>query len=170
MKAYTGIGSRRTPLDILNQMSLIAESLQNTYVLRSGHAPGADIAFEDGISTNHKEIFIPWKGFNGSSSPLYNQPAESFYIASQLHPNWKNLKESVKKLMARNVQQVLGLELNNPSKFVICWTPDACMSHKSRSKDTGGTGLAISVADNNNIPIINMKYKLWIDLFEEIIK
>lgn len=167
MHAYAGIGSRQSPSEICQLMTIIAGALQNEFILRSGSAPGADEAFEKGVTNNNKEIYIPWKGFAGNDSQLYTQSDEAFYIASQYHPNWKNLKESVKKLMARNVHQVLGKDLKSPVYFVLTWTPDGCESHKTRSQKTGGTGQAISIASENDIPIFNMKNIIWSDRLEE---
>ena len=39
-------------------------------------------------------------------------------------------------------QQVLGLDLKTPSKFLICWTPEG--------KEKGGTATAIKLAIINN--------------------
>ena len=90
-------------------------------------------------------------------------------LTSKYHPNWKNLKEYVKILMARNANQVLGNDLITPSEFVLCWTPDGAESPKQRSRDTGGTGQAISIAYDHGIPVINMKNPLWIERLEQII-
>lgn len=49
MKIYAGIGSRKTPKKILEQMRNISSFLaKEGYTLRSGGADGADSAFEDG--------------------------------------------------------------------------------------------------------------------------
>lgn len=168
MKYYSGIGSRQTPPDILALMTKIATILQDKYTLRSGHAPGADLAFENGCTNGNMEIYIPWKGFGGSKSLLYTHNDEAMKIASEFHPNWKNLKSSVRNLMARNVHQILGKDLQTPTNFVLCWTPDGCESHKTRSPKTGGTGQAISIASTNEIEVINMKTFLWKERFEEI--
>lgn len=144
---YTGVGSRETPQDIYILMSKIAQKLSEMgYTLRSGGADGADLAFESGATK--KEIYLPWKGFNDSNSQLYNIPDEAFEIASRIHPAWDKLKQGGKKLHARNILQVLGMTLDNPSKFLICWTP--------KGKDTGGTRTAIVLAREYNIPIINL--------------
>lgn len=169
LEAYSGIGSRETPAIVLNKMTVISGILQDKLIMRSGHAPGADSAFEAGVTNGNCEIYIPWKGFAGSKSELYTQSEEAFYIASQYHPNWKNLKEAVKKLMARNVHQVLGKDLKSPAAFVLCWTQDGCESHKTRSQRTGGTGQAISIASENDIPVINMKNIIWTDRLDEIL-
>lgn len=71
--AWAGIGSRETPADVRADMAFIAGRLaMRGFVLRSGGAGGADLAFEKGLSAGHqKEIFLPWKGFNGSTSPFF---------------------------------------------------------------------------------------------------
>ena len=153
---YTGIGSRETPTEILNIMNLVAIKLQNLgYILRSGGAPGADLAFEEGIS--NKDIYIPWRGFNGSKSSLINQLPKAFELASEHHPAWNRLTEPVRKLMARNAHQVLGHNLDIKSKFVICWTPDGAQSSSERTSRTGGTGLAISLASSLGIKVFNLQ-------------
>jgi len=48
-KFYTGIGSRKTPYQVQQQMQRIAQFLaKKGYTLRSGSANGADSAFEEG--------------------------------------------------------------------------------------------------------------------------
>lgn len=130
---YTGIGSRNTPEDILELMSKIAKKLETLgYTLRSGGANGADKAFENGVE-NLKEIYLPWKNFNNNNSEFFNVSDKARDLASKFHPNWSNLKFSVKNLMGRNAYQVLGYNLDKKSEFVICWTPDGCESNKTRS-------------------------------------
>lgn len=159
---YAGVGSRRTPENILQDMTFIAKKLEEKgYDLRSGGADGADKAFEAGAGVQ-KQIFVPWDGFNGIKQ-LYKIPDKAFEIAQQNHPAWNNLSQAIKCLMARNVQQVLGAYLQQPCEFVICWTPDGAFHDKQRSMVTGGTGLAISVASKNGIPVFNIKRKVHHD-------
>lgn len=147
-KYYTGIGSRQTPVDVLTHMTNLSKFLEKfNYVLRSGGASGADSAFEKGVNYT-KEIYLPWKGFNGNDSLKYNLSDESYNIAKNFHPNWSSLSPGAKKLHARNVYQVLGKNLDNPSDFVICWTPDG--------KDSGGTGQALRIAKHYNVKIYNL--------------
>src|SRR5678815_2257413 len=70
---YTGVGSRSTPPEVLAIMTKLAYRLEkNGLMLRSGGAEGADSAFERGVSEDeNKEIFLPWRGFNGNMSGLY---------------------------------------------------------------------------------------------------
>ena len=169
-KYYTGIGSRETPPEILSLMKEIAEQLREKgYILRSGGADGADRAFES-KAKKQKEIYLPWKGFNNSKSNLYNLSEEAFELAEKLHPGWKYLKRGARKLMARNCYQVLGEDLETPSEFVVCWTPDGCETHTDRKSKTGGTGQAISLADLADIPVYNLANEASIDKINEFIK
>lgn len=157
MKYYTGIGSRETPPGICAEMLSTAIWLANKdFVLRSGHAPGADMAFEKGAEFGKKEIYIPWQKFNGAGMDMLH----SHYIVpdfnddwikesvDNFHPNPKALTQGAWRMMARNACQVLGLHGVTPSQFIICWTPEA--------KDVGGTSQAIRIGRHHKIPIINM--------------
>lgn len=147
---YAGIGSRETPQEVLDSFMRIARYLANEgYTLRSGGAEGADLAFEKGcdMSNGYKEIYLPWKGFNGSKSNIVVSEGKAFEIAAKYHPYWHNLKDGAKKLQARNSHQVLGKDLNTPSSFIICWTKGG--------KDVGGTAQAIRIARDNGIRVFN---------------
>ena len=147
---YAGIGSRQTPTAILAVMQTCGRMLACTgWTLRSGHADGADMAFERGCDQGHgdKEIFIPWFRFNGSDSRLHKIPEWAFEQASELHPNWRFLKGPVRKLHARNVLQIMGLETGQTVSVVLCWTPNA--------QAVGGTATALNLAAQLDIPIVN---------------
>jgi len=168
---YTGIGARTTPGPLIDEHEVSPLSILRRwgynlaifgFTLRSGAADGADHAFENGcdcagnITTNQKEIYLPWAGFNGSQSDLYYIPPEAFEVAADIYGvGWKYLRTAVKKLMARNMLQVMGLGLDEPSAFVLCWTADGCNTAAGRTKETGGTGQAIAYADELNIPVFN---------------
>jgi hypothetical protein len=157
-KPYTAIGSRKTPLEIMDKMKAIAMYLQKQgFTLRSGAAGGADTAFENGVTDQSlKEIFLPWKGFSGNTSSYFQPSSEAFELAKNNHRYWHQLSNAAQKLMARNSHQVLGVDLNTPSLFVVCWTPDGCESHQTRKGVTGGTGQAISIASKAGIPVFNL--------------
>lgn len=168
MKWYAGVGSRETPPVVAAMMKEQAAKLESLgYVLRSGGADGADLAFESGCT--RKEIFLPWEGFNGNPSPLSYIPDWCYQIASLYHPGWRHLKQGAQSLMARNVQQVLGQnEYSENSRFVLCWTPDGVET--TTTNLTGGTGQAIRIAVSYGIPVINMKNADWLHKLREIIK
>lgn len=164
---YTGIGARSTPGPLIDSFEISPLSRLRRWgydlaklglTLRSGAADGADNAFENGCdkANGKKEIYLPWEGFNGSDSELCYIPPEAFEIAGDIYgATWKFQKNATRKFMARNMMQVMGLSLEEPSKFVLCWTLDGCITKKSRTKETGGTGQAIAYADEMGIPIFN---------------
>lgn len=148
-KYYSGIGSRRTPLPVMKLMRTISIAISSLgLILRSGGAHGADQAFESGISVDSlKEIWVPWKGFNGIDYG-HLPSIESYDMAKTIHPAWDKLTRGAKSLHARNCHQVLGKDLATPSEFLICWTEGG--------KISGGTATAIRLAQNHNIPILNL--------------
>ena len=151
MKFYCGIGSRNTPKNILMKMTKYASILERMdFVLRSGGAIGADLAFEKGVKNYlKKEIFLAEDAENWAEiyvkkcMPSDRPPYEKSYV------NWKPY---VKNLLARNMMQVLGKDGETPVKFILCWTPEGDYSDSS----VGGTGYALRCALLNNIPIFNL--------------
>jgi hypothetical protein len=152
VKIYTGIGSRETPQHILTIMTALTTALAKcNYILRSGGADGADSAFEQGATS--KQIYLPWNGFNGKqvdgvSYLLMSETEESRSFVYDYHPRGLYLKAGAFKLMHRNTYQVLGADLNTPSDVLFCYTSDGLAS--------GGTGQAMRIARDYNIPIINL--------------
>lgn len=156
MMTYTGVGSRETPPGILAKMTELASLLAvSEYTLRSGGADGADAAFEAGAGAK-TEIFLPWAGFNGHRSPRHYISEAAFAEARKVHPVWGNLTPKVRALHARNTYQVLGQDLDDPSDFLVCWTPDGCEKEAARISLTGGTGTAIVLARRHNIRVFNL--------------
>ena len=149
MLYYAGIGSRSTPQDVCALMNKCAQRLEElNFILRSGAALGADAAFEAGVSDPaHKEIFLPWAGYNGSESKRTYAPAEAFYLAAAFHPAWDKCSTGAKKMHTRNCMQILGQKLDTPVSFVLCWTKGG--------KHLGGTAQALRIAQHNGIEIIN---------------
>ena len=162
-KAYAGIGSRKTPAHILDEMRGVGFCLGVLgWTLRSGGARGADEAFEQGCDEVRglKEIFYARDA---------NAPAIA--IAKRVHPMWYKLGAYAQKLHARNCFQILGANLNSPSSFVLCWTPDGANGVSvATSRDSGGTGQAIRVAAAHLIPVINMYQKNWRDELAAVLK
>jgi hypothetical protein len=155
---YTGIGSRKTPQEVCDVMYAMAAVFgEEGWTLRSGGAPGADLAFERGCDSvsGPKEIYLPWDGFNSDQrqdcSPngvvvLNNK--EAYSIASKYHPKWGSLNAGSRALMARNSHQILGMDLETPTDLVICWTKDG--------KGLGGTGQALRIARDLDIPVVDL--------------
>lgn len=176
---WAGIGSRDTPLDIQRQMTTIAKQLSGTpdscFVLRSGGAIGADSAFERGADPHKRQIFLPPSNkypLRVGDHMLDITPTRAY--VRRFHPNWRALEQGESRgssaygLIARNTFQVLGPDLNTPSKFILCWTPDGATTVTTRQ--TGGTGQAIRIACAYNIPVINMRNVGWEDQLHQILQ
>lgn len=166
--AYAGIGSRETPQHILNIMSHLGSYLcSEGWTLRSGGASGADQAFEVGVlqaetvidaeAPPRKEIYLPWRGFNNSTSHLHpgNLPftQQEIDFSAHIHPNWARCSPSAKLLHQRNLRQIIGCEALHgstviPVKFVVCWTENGQLK--------GGTAQAMRIANACGVPIINL--------------
>lgn len=154
---YAGIGARSCPLNILNDMTHLSTTLNGMgYTLRSGNADGADFAFAKGVEDEKAQIWLPWKNFNIGFQRIHPQHTyrlirepddESWDSINKFHPNGPKLNTIYKKFMARNYRQVRGLG-EPDSEFVICWTHDGTA--------VGGTGQALRIAKNFNIPIFNL--------------
>jgi hypothetical protein len=154
IKTIAGIGSRETPPNILDEMTKIGRWCKlNNVLLRSGHAEGADYAFELGAQ-EQCIAYIPWKGFNDklkSKAKLYVPTFTDDLMKSvvKFHPTPEKLSFGVQKIMARNACQILGRDMKDHSQAVVCWTKDG--------KDTGGTGQALRIAAHYKVPILNMQ-------------
>lgn len=152
-EAYSGIGSRKAPRDILNLMEEVSYKLAHLgLTLRSGGAPGADSFFEKGCDNalGRKEIYLPWKDFNNNPSNLICPVNEAFKIAKSIHPRWANCSATSQKFHARNVHQVLGTNLDSPVRFVLFW------AETKNQKVQGGTATAVNLAIQLNIPTFNL--------------
>lgn len=165
---YAGVGSRRVTDEASHIQVAIARRLnQKGYWLFSGEATGSDDNFTSGAG----DRFTTFVTHNGSKGIPMVYPilplAEE--IASKNHVAWNRLDTYARKLMSRNVHQVLGPWLDTPVEFVCCWTPDGCESHETRTRLTGGTGLAISVASKNGIPVVNTFNPNWSYKLSELI-
>lgn len=157
---YAGIGSRETPVEVQQRMARMAMVLGKLgWTLRSGHAPGADQAFEYGAKQvqGKMEIYLPWDGFEGArvDNKSYfsgfistDLEVKAIRIAADNHPNWSACSDGARKMHTRNVQQIGGRELNVAVDLVICWTKNG--------SGAGGTGQAIRIAQREKIPVFDL--------------
>lgn len=147
---YAGIGSRETPPDVLAVMSEAAGHLaERGFVLRSGGARGADSAFHAGAraANGPSEIFLAEQrsGFPDGVCDIRELHVRH---ALSLHPAPDRLSPYARKLMARNVPQVCGLDFSQPSDLVIAWTAEG--------RGAGGTGQSLRLAKVIGIPALDL--------------
>ena len=151
---YAGIGARATPASVLADMTVMAGWLARTgWHLSSGGADGADSAFAGGAPAEQRTVWLPWRGYNGHSGPDCRvlsaaAMAACMEIAAPLHPAWERCSPAVRKLHARNAAVLLGGTLDRPVDAVVCWS--------ERGAVTGGTGMAIRIAEARGIPVLNL--------------
>lgn len=173
---FAGIGSRRTPKDVLDVMTEIAGYAEQLgYKLRSGGCRGPDQAFERGIQDPaNKEIYLPWELYEDHPSQLFEQHEEDLESVFTYHPKANILTRGVMALQARNYQIIMGPHgRRKKASFVACWTPDGCYDAATRTRDSGGTGQGIVVASSLDIPIFNlarsaMEIDLLLEFMEEL--
>ena len=153
-KIYSGVGSRQTPINVQNQMKAIAQFLEKKgYILRTGDASGADHAFRTAVKKPvvfRAEDCLPWA-----------KEEVKKYISSD-RPPLEKMKPYTQKLIARDMQQVLGMEGDDPSSFLICWTKDGL--------DSGGTAYAMRCAKAHGIPVFNLRSRKDRDELETFLK
>ena len=151
---YAGIGACATPAAILADMTVMAGWLARTgWHLASGGADGADSAFAAGAPAGQRTIWLPWRGYNGHRGPdcrVLSQAALSacMEIAAPLHPAWDRCSSAVRKLHARNAAILLSDTLDSPVDACVAWTAGGSV--------TGGTGMAIRIAEAHGIPVFNL--------------
>lgn len=187
MKMYTTVGSRNTPGPIQWLMARIARHLnQQGHGIRSGGARGADTAFQIGSmssGTPNRRIYLPNPSFtvsgNGSRIPLDADPQHVVLPPENLHeairilqrhrlgrsriPHTANpetllSQDPVTALFARNVAQVLGGNLDNPSAGLIGYMPLPPAA-------PGGTKIAFDLAQARGVPTFNLADRHTLDLF-----
>ena len=170
---WAGIGSRKSPLEIKNDCIEIAKFQEKSGgCLRSGGAIGADQFFEEGVKK--KEVFVirPTKtvghfhAFDFKVIPTDLQ-LKALGIAKKYHPVLKHMSGFEADLLVRNVFQVLGRDLKSPVKEVVCWTPEFSVNGESISDVSGGTGLAVRLAVDLNIPVFNLGFEPHLNIFED---
>lgn len=163
MKYFTLVGSRETPAescDILEQMAYYLA--YNGWTGRSGGADGADTALERALNLRFPdklEVYLPWDNFNGrvihSRRYLIDTPSllnyrSAIQIAEQIHPAWERCSRGARALHTRNVYQVLGRDLQTPSKILVCWAIPTTSGVK------GGTNTAVQLAKHHGCKILNI--------------
>ena len=172
--AYAGVGSRRTPPDVLDAMSDIAQTLGDAgTALSTGGADGADKAFETGALRTDAPITVhtPWPGYNGyrpGRDPetdidiVHPQSTDTIEghtyadLAREHHPYWQRCSRGARALFVRNVSILAGALDDDggrlPVRAVIAYTPNGLPV----GREAGGTGHTLRTAASLDIPCVNL--------------
>lgn len=194
MAAYTGIGSRETPPEVISIMEDAGFRLARIgFTLRSGKAKGADEAFQLGAQRYHglfpdviysrvAEIYIPWKGFKGGDGLVdrYDISLDSidrqfpdnaemrWDWVKEVHGGWERLSQGARKLHERNIHQLFGADLSNAylnqSKFVIYFALET-----KKGDPKGGTATAVNLAKKQGIRTLNLLHESNREVLEKFL-
>lgn len=187
--AFSGIGSRETPPDVCRDMTAISAGLtRRGFFLRSGGAGGADLACEAEVPDSQKEIFLPWKGFNGSMSRFYPAPVSDASITAAAQRMAATFDPS--KILdfdgsAADPVDIAGRALLIAQHFHPAWERCSQGAQKLHTRNvpqvlgqtlsspvrfvlcwtkdgraSGGTGQAIRIAEHLRIPVLNLQNRL----------
>lgn len=112
------------------------------------------------------EVYLPWPSYNEGHKQAVHVTREvmieSIKIVDKVHPNIRGLTTGALSMHVRNVQIVLGRNLDEPVKFLLYWNPIG--------KTSGGTIIAVGIAKLYKIPTFNMASKQEFDEFVKYIK
>jgi hypothetical protein len=183
-RAVAGIGSRETPDLVLQFMTAVMRALaERGWTLRSGGAPGADQACEAGYAAHREraQIFLPWKGFEGSKSPFYppyiadgELQGTIEHLRGRWEPKLLTGRESPTNVVAnayllaehfhpawnRVTPGAKKLQSRNGHQMLglkLDDPSDLVVAWTVDGEATGGTGQAIRIADHFGIPVVNLK-------------
>jgi hypothetical protein len=176
-KAYAGVGSRKTPRDVLETMRAIGAALaRKGYTLYSGGARGADTAFRRGADAagGDYRILLPAERFNGAAADgerfLFEPNSEAWGRAATIAETlwtvharfhgiapWKEISLPSRRFHTRNVLQVLGPGCERKVSYLICWTADGMTAWHERTPESGGTSQAIALASLVGVDVINLR-------------
>ena len=76
--------------------------------------------------------------------------------------HYNNLSEFARNAHIRNVYGLTGKNLDLPTEFMTCWTPDA--------KPKGGTGVSIKIARTLYIPVYNLADMFQVQELQELLE
>jgi hypothetical protein len=151
---------------MLEEIESLSERLARLgWVLRTGASPGADQAFYRGArhGGGRVELYLPWPGFEEDSwrdarapevSVLAQPSRPAYELGAHFHPDWAQLEDSARDLLARDAHEVLGADLRSPVERVVCWTADGSLDGTGAGAD--GTRQALRIAHHNQITVSNV--------------
>ena len=169
-------GTDGVPDDVLDKMLSISKVLMKSgFMLRfNGETEGFNTKILD-IDIARVETYLPWKTFNKdniSLTPKMVRPNEdAYHTAAYYHKKFKELPNSARAILARDVHVLLGENVKNPIKLLLCYSSDGAESIKEINfKVTGYIGFSIMICDAMGIPVFNLGKKDAVSRLVEYIK
>ena len=176
-KTFTGVGHRVIPMAVRSFLFEAGAIMSaNGYKGYSGIASGSDTCFQKGCESVGGEFLAlrPFSGYGETSVSLntitvnveeLQNYQEARYIASLIHPIWKELSYKVQSLHTRNVYEVIGLDLESPTDIFLMYAKVS-----SATTVEGGTNTAYQLAREFNIKTLNFFKPLDRILFKKDFK
>lgn len=164
VRAYAGIGSRKTPDNVIHVMEDMGEALAKLgFILKTGNAQGADQAFARGANRVDPHLiwlYLPWKGYEKEAIVEGNRvlypSQEDVDEAVKRHPAGENLTYGVRKLMGRNLGIISQIE-----KVYAYQIPELTR---------GGTWFGINYAVEFGIPVVNLALEEELERVQQILR
>lgn len=153
-KPYAIACTETVPGDVLDILIELAEDLEASgFILRTG-GNEVDTEIIEAVQDQEKvELFLPWEGFNDWDHTV--KPMVGAYeMAWKYHPTWAELHEDDRRIHARTSHVIMGHDLNQPVKFLICYTDKDAV-------DADDVDQNIRIADTNLLPVFD--FALGID-------
>lgn len=167
---YTGVGSRRAPLAIVKRCTALAILLQKLGLsLRTGDAAGCDSAFRLGAGGAVRRAsagLVELEAPSGTLSHVFKPCDDIGWRLTALRAcldygeDFARRPISHRQLILRDMPQVLGKTGDDPSAFLLYWSPvtHTAMIDRGDSRG-GGTRYAVRRAHLSDVPCLHLAEK-----------
>jgi hypothetical protein len=152
-QAYAILLNKGVPDNELDYIKSLIPKLSKDYILRTSGLEPNELFYN---LADKKELYLPWRDFNNLQSKFTWTDDKALEICSIFSPTFKDIKDSVKKIIATSVRVILGNTLKSRVTFFITYSEDGCESVKNKSFKTGNVGLPIALASTIKIPVFNL--------------
>ena len=112
--------------------------------------------------------YLPWPKFNPLVKDCIRPTPEGYQVAAGVHKRYMTLPPSVRAILARDVNALVGKELTDPVDLVIAWNElgnENIPNMRGKSKDEinsifkkiGNLTFIFQVGKRANIPVFNVQ-------------
>jgi len=162
-------GSRETPTEVQELMEKLSSWMVSQGArLASGHANGADLAWERGACLADPEKFtvcLPWRSYN-DDKPInpaccvevltelsYRERSNCEKIAAEHHPAWRHLSSGARLLHARNIL------IGRNASLGFCY-----LNHEKPGG--GGSGQCYRFLTSMKVPVVDLSLPLVVKAWQ----
>ena len=117
------------------------------------------------------DYYLPWKGFNKTvANPSLPNPT-GYKIAMGIHGKYMKLSPTVRAIIAKDVNAILGDEATDPVDFVVAWTTcgTEVIGKGVDYKTLGPVSFVLDLSKKASIPVLNVGNNGFVDKFKELI-